>query len=184
MRWIPFLIVSYVVVVLQCSVGKILVFDGLGAGPFGPDLVVILALFIGLYAGNVLDGVIAGWILGMLLDLTTAGFGCRVGPMSLLFSLCIWMVFSVREAVFRDRAIPQMLIGAAFVLVAHGLWVTLQSIMSMGNVSWGSYGTMLLQVLLSSVYTALLTPLVIFALVPVRKWLMTPSPGRRMRTRR
>jgi len=172
MRWVPFAIFSYLFIVLQCSLNRILVIDGLPMGPFGPDLVVILALFVALYVGELIEGMIAGWILGMMMDLTTSGFDGRLGMMSIFFALCVWMIHGAREALFRERALPQMLIAGVFVIITHGLWVTFQSIFSFGLISWGVYGTMVIQVLMTALYTALLTPLVVVALRPVTRWIM------------
>jgi len=182
MRWVPFAIFSYLFIVLQCSLNRILMIDSLPMGPFGPDLVIILALFIALNVGDLIEGMVAGWILGMLMDLTTSGFDGRLGLMGIFIALCVWMVHGAREALFRERALPQMLIAGVFVLVAHGLWITLQSIISFGMISWATYGSMLLQVLMTALYTSLLTPLVIVALRPATRWLMElPSSSRSTR---
>lgn len=186
MRWIPFLIFSYLVLILQCSVGKILVFHSAWPGPFGPDFLIIFALFTFLCAREPLDGILAGCILGLLWDLGMAGAGWRAGPMALTFAFCGWWIIGIREAVFRSRALTQMLLAALFVVVAHAVWITAQSFLALGTVSWGDYGSLLVRALLSAICTALLTPLLIVSLAPFRKWLVSPvyAAGRGRRDRR
>lgn len=182
MRWIPFAICSYLFIVLQCSLIQILKIDLFGFGPFCPDIVVIMALYIALHVRDLVDGLIAGWVLGTLLDLTISGPGGRFGLMGIFFILAVYIIFSVREALFRNRALPQMLMGGFFVFLTNGLWVTLQAVLAWGVMSLNSYGSILLQVLMSGLYTALLTPLVFLALSQAKRILFeTPQIGRSQR---
>ena len=186
MRWIPFMIFAYLFVLAQSTLGKILTFDRLPFGPVGPDLLVLLAVFIGLNAKNVVDGMIACWLIGLLIDLTTAGgigAATRIGPMAFGYSLCVWMVFAMREAMFRERALPQMLMAGLFCLISHGFWVTVQSIFAT-ECTWATYGTLLLQVIISAVYTAMLMPLINFILTPCRGMMMTTISEKSRRTRK
>lgn len=186
MRWIPFLIFVYLFALAQTTLGKILTFDRLPFGPVGPDLLVLLAVFIALNVRDLTDGMMAGWVIGFVIDLTTAGgvaAATRIGPMALGYALCVWAVFAVREAMFRERALPQMLMAGVFCLVSHGFWVTVQTILSHGA-TWSDYGTLLLQVILSAVYTAMLMPLMNFVLTPCRGMIMTTVIERRRRTRK
>lgn len=186
MRWIPFLIFAYLFVLVQSTLGKILTFDRLPFGPIGPDFLVLLAVFIGLNVRNLVDGMIACWLIGLLIDLTTAGgigIATRVGPMAFGYSLCVWMVFTMREAMFRERVLPQMLMAGLFCLVSHGFWVMIQTIFAADG-TWTAYGTLLLQVIISAIYTALLMPLINFILTPCRNIIMTTVIEKIRRTRK
>ncbi len=182
MRWAGFGIFAYLFVMIQMTLGNILVLDRLAMGPVGPDFMVIFALFIAFKARDSLDAMIAGWVLGILIDLTTAGGGSCVGAMAILFSLMCWIVFSIREGIFSDHAITQMIMAGFFCLITHGLWITIQSLVAF-DISWGEYGSLLLQVLLSAVYTAILTPIVYYGLLLLRGYLLLPLPMRSPRTR-
>lgn len=179
MRWTPFLIFAYLFTLAQTTLGRMLTLDRLTLGPVGPDFTVLLAVFLAMYVPTVSEGMIAGWWLGMLLDLTTSGM-TRVGPMAIFFALFVWLVFQMREAVYRERALPQMILAGLFCLLAHGSWVILQLLLGApGN----HLGRLLIQVLLSAVYTALLMPLAHFLLTPCRNWLLTFPPSRSRRGR-
>jgi rod shape-determining protein MreD len=186
MRWAPFLIFAYLFTLAQTTLGHMLTLDRLTIGPVGPDFVVLLAVFIALYVRTAVDGMIAGWVLGMLIDLTTGGGAAaatRVGPMAVYFPLVVWLAFQVREAIYRERALPQILLAGLFCLITHTLWVGTQMLLAPEHVFWGGFGRLMVQVLLSSIYTGLLMPLAHFFLMPCRSWLM-PLPPSRSRRRR
>ncbi|MCD6303841.1 MAG: hypothetical protein J7M21_02640, partial [Planctomycetes bacterium] len=73
MRWIPFVILVYVVVLLQATVGHILLLSPRGLGAVGPDVAALVAVFIAFYARSGTDAMLAAWALGLAVDLTTAG---------------------------------------------------------------------------------------------------------------
>lgn len=187
MRWTPFLIFAYLFTLAQTTLGHILMLDRLTVGPVGPDFIVLLAVFIAMYVRTAVDGMLAGWVLGTLIDLTTgggAGTETRVGPMALFFALAVWLAFQVREAIYRERALPQMLLAGLFCLLTHTLWVSTQMFLAPQHIFWGGFSRLLMQVLLSSIYTGLLMPLVHFFLVPCRNWLLSSPPSRSHRARR
>ncbi len=187
MRWIPFFIFAYLFVLVQTTLGKILTLERLTIGPVGPDLIVLFAVFLALNIRNVTDGMLVGWVLGTLIDLTTAGgpgSATCVGPMAILFALAVWIIFGLRDAIFHRRALTQMILATAFCLLTHGLWVSAQSLLAAGSISASVYGRMLLQVLLSAVYTGLLMPLVYFLLSAPRGWILNYPLARRRRSRR
>ncbi|MBN1941893.1 MAG: rod shape-determining protein MreD [Phycisphaerae bacterium] len=184
MRWAPFLIFAYLFTLAQTTLGHILMLDRLTIGPVGPDFIVLLAVFIAMYVRTAVDGMLVGWVLGTLIDLTTgggAGAATRVGPMAIYFALAAWLTFQVREAIYRERALPQMLLAGVFCLLTHTCWVSTQVLLSPPYMAWGGFGRLLVQVLLSSIYTGLLMPLAHFALMPCRGWLLTEPPSRSRR---
>jgi len=183
MRWVGFGIFAYLFVMVQMTLGNILTLDRLAMGPIGPDFMVIFAIFIAFNARDVIDAMIAGWVLGTLIDLTTGGGGSCVGPMGILYSLMCWVAFSIREGIYSERALTQMIMAGIFCLVTHGLWITIQSLVAF-DLSWGEYASMLVQVLLSAAYTAALTPMVYFGLTLIRSYLLVSMPRRGGRSRR
>jgi rod shape-determining protein MreD len=186
MRWIPFLIFAYLFVLVQTTLGRMITLERLPFGPVGPDFVVLLAVFIAFYVRGVIDGMLAGWTLGILLDLTTGGGPggiTRVGPMAIFFCLCVYVVFHMREAVFRERAVPQILIAALFCFLAHMFWAITQMLLGPIAMSWSLFARVVLQVLLSSIYTGLLMPLTHFILMPCRNWLLVLPPSGMRRSR-
>ncbi len=185
MRWTPFLIFAYLFTLAQTSIGHILMLDRLTIGPIGPDFLVLLAVFIAMYVRTASDGMLAGWVLGMLLDLTTgggAGASTRVGPMAIFFALTVWLAFQVREAIYRERALPQMLLAGVFCFLTHTLWAGTQMFLAPQHY-WGEFSRLLVQILCSSIYTGLLMPLMHFFLTPCRNWLLTAAPSRSRRGR-
>jgi len=186
MRWIPFAIFAYVLVVLQATLGRILTIHLGGVGHVGPDLLAVLGLMLVLYLRSGTDAALAAGLLGLALDLTTAGGpggATVVGPMALGYAAAAWVVFQVREAFFRERLTTRFLLTLLFCLIAHGLWVTLQSVRFLGDGSWAAYGASLLQAVVNSVYTALLAPLVMVGLDRVRRWMIVAPADRRGRSR-
>jgi rod shape-determining protein MreD len=181
MRWPGFLIVAYLVVLIQTTLGRILTVDDFPLGAVGPDFMVLLAVFIALNARSVTEAMLGGWVLGLLVDLTTAGgagLATRVGPMAVIYCGAVWVVYRLREAFFRDRALPQMVLAAIFCLLAHVLWCTVQSLLGIETMTLGAYGRMMLQASLNAVYTALLMPLAYVLLSAIRNWMLLPPPSR------
>ena len=187
MRWIPFLILAYLVVLVQTTVGRFLVIRSAGLGNIGPDLAALVAVFVALHARAWPDAMLAAWVLGIAVDLTTAGgvgSATVLGPMSVAYALAAGLLFRVREAFFRERAMTQAMLAMAFCLMAHGLWVTSQALLGAGEMAWSTYGRTLLQAVGVSGYTALLMPLAHFGLVKCRRWFLASSAGRRGRAGR
>jgi rod shape-determining protein MreD len=186
MRWIPFLILTYAVVLVQTCLGWVLFIDSASLGSVGPDLAAMVVVFVVFYARSATDTMLAAWILGMAVDLTTGGgIGAMtvLGPMSIAYCLAAGLLWRVREAFFRERAITQAMLAFAFVAVAHGIWATAQAILATGHVSFGDYGRTLLQVLAVAGYTAVLMPLAHYVLRKCQRFFLVSAvgPGRRMR---
>jgi len=180
MRWIPFLVFAFVATLAQTTLaGMIAVSDW----RIAPDLLAILAVFVALHVRSAADAMLAGWTLGLALDLTAEGGPAAltaIGPMALAFTLAARLVYQVREAIFRERMFSQALLVWAFCLVSHGLWITLQFVRT-GGFAATAYGSLLLQALAVSVYSAVVAPLVYFVLVRIRGWLVIAPRGRARR---
>jgi rod shape-determining protein MreD len=186
MRWVPFIIVAYLAAVLQASLGRILVIERLGFGPIGPDVMAMVAIFVALWVRSGAEVIVAVWTLGMLVDLTTgSGVGVTtvVGPMTIAYSAAAGLLLRIREGLFRERALPQMIVAALFVVLAHTIWALLQAMLGRGAVSFATFGRTMLQIVASAVYTAILMPLMHTLLSAVRGLLFNAPPNGRRRGR-
>ena len=187
MRWIFFLILSYVMILIQTSAGRILTFDTHWFGTIGPDLLAPLAVFTALYVRRTTDVMIVACILGFALDLTTAGSSgsaAVIGPMVIAYALAARGLLGVREAFFRDRPLTQMLLTFLFCLFAHCLWVTLQSILGYDFATFSEYGRMLVQAVGISCYSGILGPILLSLFIKGRRWLIAAPAGRSRRRAR
>lgn len=184
MRWIPTLLIAWALVLAQTTVGRVLLTPTLPlVGTVGPDLLAVLAMFIVLNARLGADAVLACAALGAMVDLTTAGgtsSGTVVGPMVLGYALGGWAVVSIRDAFFRNRFLPQTVLGLVMIGLAHVTWVVLQTVACW---QWSELGGMLLQAAGITLYTSLLVWVGGKALTPIRPWMMTAVPGRSRRDR-
>lgn len=184
MRWIGFAIVAFVLVVLQTTLVQLLRVPMGSLGNIVPDLLAAAAVFVCLYCRVRVDAMIAVWVLGLLMDLCTsggAGSATRVGPMALSYLLAGAVVYGLREAFFRERLFTRALFGAVFCLIAHGLWVTAQCLLSEGSCGWRLYGQMLVKVILVSCAAAVLTPPLCGLLKRLDRAVFIPGPASRYR---
>jgi len=117
-----------------------------------PDLLLVIIVFFSLHARGV-DAVIGSWFIGMCADLMTVE---RLGLMSLSYVLAAFLVLMVREHLFRYRALTQVAVTLAVCLVVRVLWmmyciVCYPSMTAVEIIS---------ELVATSLYTALLAPLV------------------------
>jgi len=168
MRWVPFVVLAYLAVLVQTTLGQLLVFQWRSVGAVGPDLLAVVAVFLAMYAPGI-DALIAAWALGILVDLTTAGGAgalTRVGPMGISYVLAAYVLVQLREAFFRERLASQFILTLLFCAIAHGLWIVAQSLLA-GN--WTDTADMLLQAGCVALYTA--------AVMPLGHWLLRKVLG-------
>jgi len=181
MRWIFFLILAYVALVAQTTVGGLLVIHTAWAGPVAPDVVAMVAVFVAMALRNGTDAGLACWILGLGLDLASGpGATTVVGPMALAYGLGGLMVFQLREMFFRDKILSQVVMTLLFAVATHAIWVTLQALVARAF-TWSEYGQMLLQAVLLGAYTAALAPL-LHALLLRHERILLIVPSRRSRS--
>jgi rod shape-determining protein MreD len=153
MRWILFLVLGYVVLVAQTSLVQLVTFSTEAAGTVQPDLLALLAALVALYARTGLDAMLAGWALGLAADLTA---GKAIGVMPVTYALAASAVWRFREVFFRERLSTRIVLTLLFCLIAHGLWVTAQTLLAWRAMAWGAYGRAMLQAGLLSAYTGVL----------------------------
>ncbi|MDP6542970.1 MAG: hypothetical protein QGH60_03210 [Phycisphaerae bacterium] len=181
MRWIPFVILIYVAVLLQVAVGALPVQFSL-TGNIAPDITAIIAVFFALSLRDPRDAMMSAWSLGLAMDLMLCGMGgavTAVGPMAIAYTLGAGVIFRVREAFFRERALTKALLTLLFCLVVHSLWATMQTILSF---AWSAWWPAITKAIGISIYTAVMAPLVCMVLERCGGWFIA-APARRLRRR-
>lgn len=182
MKWITFIILTYMVTVLQSTLGGLLTFSWGPVGTMGPDLAAMVAVFVAMNVRSGVDAATTGWVLGLAVDLTTvsAGGGATVvGPMAIAYAIGAAFIFNIREAFYSEKPLGQAVMAGMFCLVAHGIWVTAQAILAFGDISWAGYRQMLAEAIALAIYSAVLMPLGYLVLIRCRKWILSPQAGRR-----
>ena len=181
MRWIPFVILIYVAVLVQVALGALPVRFGI-TGDIAPDITAILAVFFALSLRDPRDAMMAAWSLGLAMDLMLCGMGGAptvVGPMAIAYTIGSGLIFRVREAFFRERALARALLTLLFCLVVHSLWVTMQTVLGL---AWSAWGPAIMKTIGISIYTAVIAPLVCMGLQRCGGWFIA-TPARRLRRR-
>ena len=181
MRWVFFVILVWLVVLVQASIGKVLTISDTPIGVVGPDLAALVAVFVALHVRDGADAMLAGWVLGLGLDLAAgSGTGApgAVGPMPVAYALATGALYRLREAFFVERAVTQALLALGFCLLAHGIWVTWQTALAARTMAWADYGRLLLQAAALATYTAVLMPLGHCGLRRGQRWILATPPGR------
>ena len=185
MRWVLFVILAYLAVVFQATLGGVLSWQSEALGRFGADFLAIIAVFVALRVRDLSDAMLAAWMLGLALDLTTAGGPAGtavVGPMSVSYAAMAGLLYKVREAFFRERVLTHALLVLVFCALTHGLWVISQSLLQMSEVLWSDFWRMLLRTVAVAVTTAVASLAVTPVLTMIQPWLLSqPGPTRARR---
>lgn len=186
MRWIALAILTYLLVLLQTSLIDVVAFHVPEIGLVRPELLAIVVVFCALHVRSALDAMLAGWGLGLTLDLTTGAgsvMSTAVGPMSLAYALAAGVVYKVRGAVFREKAVTQCVMTMVFCIMAHWLWITMQWTLAFRGMTVAGFALMLVQAAMLSVYTAAIAPVGHVGLRACRRWLLVGPAGRMDRRR-
>ncbi|MCP4374817.1 MAG: hypothetical protein GY794_01350, partial [bacterium] len=147
-----------------------------------PSILAIIAVFFALSVRDPRDAMMAGWSLGLAMDLMLCGMGGTptvVGPMAIAYTLVSGLIFRIREAFFRERALARMMLTLLFCLIVHTLWVTMQTVLVF---AWSSWWPTIAKAIGISIYTALIAPFVCMALQRVDGWFIA-TPVRHSRRR-
>ncbi len=164
MKWFSFSVLAVVAVILQTSVTPLLQIQSIR-----PDLMFALAVFYALW-GPWPDAAIAGWILGLVVDLQSVD---RVGVHALCFGCAAWAIMRIRQIVFRDHAITQILVTLLFTMLVQVMvgWYN----------RWGSDSegdAILWPALMTGTYTAICAPYVHWTLMRLGRWTgLRPTRG-------
>jgi len=158
LRWLVFIPLAVLALIAQISVGAVL---RVGVGATGlslsVDFLAIVAVLVTLRVRMATDAMLAGWVLGLLIDLSSV---CEpIGLYACCFAIAAWAIFQVRSAVFADNPLSQALTTLAFCLLGHvpaRLFVNLY-VRATAVMLWRE----MIQVLLLAVCTAVFAPLLL-----------------------
>lgn len=161
MRWIAFAILLYVVAVLQSTVAPYI-----AVHTIRPDLMVIVAVHYALLARTD-DALLACWCIGMATDLTGISYAhhSNVGVNAISLSLIAICIVNLRELVFRESVVTQLILTFLTKLFL-ALLVGLHMLYVLGQ--WGRFGEILTSAVWAAVYTAILSPYVHWCLRRLR----------------
>ncbi|MFW6154083.1 MAG: hypothetical protein ACOC95_02605 [Planctomycetota bacterium] len=177
MRWLPFGILVVVVLALQVSVAAaVRIPVGRGGLALAVDLPAVLAVLVALRARRATDAALAGWVLGLCIDLAVTGV--PLGLHAVTFAMAAGLICQIRPAVFPDSVLTQALLVGGFCLIAHGparLFVNLYVRPDAAHL-----GRDLLQVLLVALGSGVAGP-VVLAVGKRADWLIMDQPSWRRR---
>jgi rod shape-determining protein MreD len=166
MKWVPFVILAVVTIVLQTTI----VNQTLVIREICPDWMFILAVHYALH-GPWPDVAIAAWILGLLVDLQTGdptGTG-TIGLFAFSYGLAACAILRIRRALFREHFVTHIVVTFIFAFcvqfVAQLYFVWRPPTEAARHVSSG-----LMMALLTAVYTAFCAPYLHWALLRLRRW--------------
>jgi rod shape-determining protein MreD len=127
------------------------------------EALLALACYAALFARDSAQGLLAAWVIGLVKDAASAGpFGLH----ALLFLGAGWVVLQVRQILFRESPVTQLVV--AFVATC---WVNAAAALFVSATVGGiPFGIIVGKTLLSALLTAALTPPLLFLLTQVRGW--------------
>lgn len=151
MRWVAFALLVYLVTVLQSSVVPYF-----AVHTIRPDLMVILAVHYAL-AARTHDAVIACWIIGLAIDLTSLSYPghANVGVHALSLGMIGWLIVKLRDLTFRESVVTQLLFTFA-AKFALSILVGVHMLYVLGERD--RFGEILTTAAYAAVYTAILGP--------------------------
>ncbi len=91
MRWLTFALLAALAICFQTTIAP-----RLGTPNAYPDIMLILVIHYALHAQTA-DGLLAGWLMGLLVDLTTVQ---RFGLVAVAYGLIALIVWSIRDLMF------------------------------------------------------------------------------------
>lgn len=164
MKWFPFAILTVVAIVLQTSATTMIQIQSIR-----PDLMFLLAVFYAMW-GPWPDAAIAAWVLGLVVDLESLD---RIGLHALCFGLAAFAIIKIRQVVFRDHAITQLLVTLVFTVLIHivfGLYNRWGASSQEESIVWPA--------LMTGIYTAALAPYLHWLLMRMGRWTgLRPTRG-------
>lgn len=163
MKWLPFFIFAYVMIGLQVGVSAYLQLNGAA-----PNLVLIAAVYIALNAPR-RPALLGCFILGLIQDVLTLQ---PLGVYALGYSLLALFVLGIKDVVSRDHPASHFLVTFIGGLIS-GLVLLISGWIRHNAPGIG-------QVLLTSLYSAILAPLVLLLLRRVRGVFSFTAPRRRL----
>jgi len=168
MKWRPFIILAIVTLVFQTTIVQAMAIRSVW-----PNWMFVLAVHYALW-GPWPDAAIGAWLLGLMVDLQTAGGSGHIGLYAFLFGGAAWAIIHVRQVFFRDHALTQILVTGVFTLMIE-LAVEVYR-------QWGvgaSRASIFLPALFTALYTAAWAPYLHWLLSRLRRWTSLQTATRR-----
>jgi rod shape-determining protein MreD len=172
MRWISFVILACIGIVLQTTVAHRLQINNVS-----PDLMLIITVHYSLHA-IAPDAMIAAWLLGFLTDLCGSG---RLGVFAFGFGVMAALVVQLRDTMFRDHPLTSLFVTLTCAWAVH-LIAGIHFLLTHPEAHRGIVDV-LLYATFTAMYAAALAPHLHWVLGRIRGPLGLPPPHR-LRTRR
>jgi rod shape-determining protein MreD len=172
MRWIGFIILIVLAAVIQSTV-----LSWIRIHRIGPDLLFLVAVYYLLQASPA-EALLAAWAAGLTLDLFS---DVRVGTFALSFGLVGLAVIRMREMLFKDHPLTQLVVVLIGCELSQVLARAINALLE-PSLQWG-LADVLLGALYTALYTAILAPYVLWLLDRFRGPLGL-KPADRLRRRR
>jgi rod shape-determining protein MreD len=159
MKWTAFAILAVVTLVLQTTV-----IPAMAIHSIRPDWMLILAVHYALW-GPLQNAAIAAWILGLLVGLESTAPD-RIALYALGYGAAAWGILRVRQALFRDHPLTQVVVTFLACLLVQLL---------AGLYRWWAIGSgynqsVLWPAVFTSLYTAAWAPYLHWALLRLNRW--------------
>jgi rod shape-determining protein MreD len=172
MRWLPFIILACVCIVLQTTLA-----ERLEINRIRPDLVFLLAVHYALHAASP-SALIAAWVLGFMVDLCGQG---QLGVYAFAYGGMALIVVQLRDSMFRDHPLTSLFVTLVCTWLVH-LFVGIHFMLSHPHTQ-----RPVLEMLLHSTYTAMYTAALapyLHSLLGRLRGILGMAPARRLRPRR
>lgn len=143
MRWLTFIVLAAAAICVQTTCAP-----ALGAYLIVPDFMIILLVHYVLNARSP-EGLVAGWLLGLLVDLASVE---RFGVVTCVYALAAAAVFSIRSFVFREHGSTHFAVTLGACLLVQ---ITLRGYFEFAYPLSPDVLAVFLESLVSALYTAL-----------------------------
>jgi rod shape-determining protein MreD len=159
MRWVPFAVIAVAGLILQSSVAPRIDIWGVR-----PDWLLVVVVVFAMHA-HAADAAVGAWLIGATADLMTIE---RLGLLSLSYLVAAMIVSSVRDYLFRRRAITQFFVTMLICFTIRSGWVFYRVILYDSAESF--VRLVVVDSLIASLYTAMWAPLLHCAVLSKPGW--------------
>ncbi len=155
--------IAYMLLVIFCLVFQVAVLENLRVLDSSPNLLFLIALYAALFAPR-RDAVIAAWIAGIAFDVFSSG---RFGVYGFLFAGAAVPLIYIRDKVFKEHALSQFVLAALAAAAVEALAATAVK----AQYPAADSGSLVTGVVVTALWTAVLAPFVLAALVRLNRLL-------------
>jgi len=165
MRWLTFLVLMIVALVLQSALAPRIEIAGTR-----PDWLLVVVVFFAMHA-SAREALLGAWLTGACADLLTIE---RFGVLALSYGVAAMLVLPTRDYVFRGAGWPQFLVTLGVCVLIRTVWIVYYH--AVYDPARSIFLELAAGVLLASLYTALWAPLLHRVLLPWWRALGLPRP--------